>query len=101
MTLSIHLETENGKTLDSFDDHGLLMPLIPPLNDKNYYCIKYINPYGDTVFNYLQMDDFISELKQIKSNSSDEKVKELIDKIIQLAERCKQKVHTYIKFYGD
>jgi hypothetical protein len=98
---TINLEDENGNIIDSIEDNGLLSHFIPPTSDKKYCCTKYINLWGDTVFNVLQMDDLILEILSVKTESQNREVKELIDRIVQLAEKCKREVHTYIKFYGD
>ena len=63
-----------------------------------FKLIRYIDFYGDTVFNNLQMDDLISDFKLLKSFS---KQYEVINEIIELAIECKGSVHTYLKFVGD
>jgi hypothetical protein len=82
-------------------NNGLLGQFIPEADVPNYCCIKYIDKWGNTIFNRLQMDDFIREIKIITEKSKDDKVKALVDHIINLSEKCKNEVHTYIKFIGD
>lgn len=99
--LTINLEDENGAVIDSIEDNGILHQYIPAIDDKKYYCIKYINPWGDTVFNYLQMNDFIAEIIEIKNNSQSKDLENLVNNIVHMAERCKEIGHAYLKFIGD
>jgi hypothetical protein len=100
MSFEITLETENNEILEKIYEDGRLLHFPGP-NDKTFYCIKYIDDYGNTVFNRLQMDDFITEMRILQDNSENPKTKDLIEDILKLAYKCKHEVHTYIKFYGD
>jgi hypothetical protein len=99
--LTVSLEDENGNNLESLEDNGLLGSHIPPVSDKTYCCTKYIDLYGNTIFNRLQMDDFIEEMKIIQGKSENPHTKDIIDNIIKLANKSKSKPHLYLKFYGD
>ena len=99
--LTINLEDESGGVIESIQDNGLLGKYIPEANDKNYCCAKYINRWGNTIFNELQMDDLIKELVIITSESDDKEVKMLIDQIDNLVQIAKKSVHKYIKLIGD
>lgn len=63
----------------------------------NFKLLRYLDAYGDTVFNRLQMDDLIQDLRDLRKIESNP----LVDEILLLAELCKKKVHTYLVFYGD
>ncbi len=60
--------------------------------------LQYLDPYGDTVFNHLQMTDLINDLHALKDM---DKGHELIDPIIELAEKCRYGTLLYLVFYGD
>ena len=98
---TIHLEDEFGGVIKEVFDKGLLREYIPEADDKNYCCVKYINRWGNTIFNELQMDDLIKELVIVTSESEDKEVKTLIDQIDNLTQLAKKDVHVYIKFIGD
>ncbi len=69
------------------------------LYNSNFRVLKYLDPYDDITFSFLMIADLIqdlSELKKLKSENA-----EIIAKIIQLAETCKNGGHSYIKFCGD
>ncbi|GAB3296777.1 hypothetical protein [Hymenobacter tenuis] len=67
------------------------------LQQNDFLVLRYLNPYGDTVFNCLQMEDLIKDILRQKNLTQDA----LLDDIIALADRCKQEVHLYVVFYGD
>jgi hypothetical protein len=100
MSFTINLESEDGNVIDSIDDKDILQRYLPDINDKRFYCIKFIDIYGDTTFNRLQADLFIYELKMIQHNNETE-IKMLIEQLIDMATKCKNDVHLYVKFYGD
>jgi hypothetical protein len=97
MPWTITLEDEVGEviqTLTEFFDYGELHTL----NLNQFKLLRYIDPYGDTVFNCLQINDLIDDFEKLKDIS---KQTSIIDKIIELGRRSENEVHTYIKFYGD
>jgi hypothetical protein len=69
------------------------------ISKKDFKVLKYIDPYGDTTFNSLMIDDLVSDLTELKALMQDNI--EQIDNVIELANECKQEIHTFLKFYGD
>jgi hypothetical protein len=65
------------------------------------FCLKFIDPYGDTTFNQLQIPVLIEELKSLLPSYPKGKKRQEIEAMISFIEKAKDKVHTYIKFYGD
>ena len=94
---------ENSNVIAKFTDpeNSLYESLLPPLEDRSYRCLCYIDPWGDTVFNPYQMDDLIAELDRILASRMHEKQRRALLEIRALAVRCKNEVHTYLKFIGD
>jgi hypothetical protein len=134
MGINIRWENERGEQLKEVPDPGSYLGLalgLSPLD--NTVCLRFIDPYGDTVFNQQQIPVFINELQWLlqfitpekiislqekpfriynlqtgltenrvrEKKSSPEEVKEHIQKIIELAQQSKGRVHTYLKLYGD
>lgn len=55
MGLSIVLETESGEELERVDDpSNILHRLLPRSDNGSYLLLRFIDWYGDTVFNQLQ-----------------------------------------------
>lgn len=101
MEKTIILEDENGNLIEKISDFGILKKLLPDINDRNSYCLRYIDPYGDTVFNTLQMNDLINELKQLIIIVDTNEERNLLKDIIRMSKLCEENVHYYVKFYGD
>ncbi|HXA51669.1 MAG TPA: hypothetical protein VNV86_15240 [Candidatus Acidoferrum sp.] len=59
------------------------------------------DPYGDTVFNPLQIPRFLSEWADVVLNARTDEDKTLVSQIETLARRCADEVHLYLKFIGD
>lgn len=134
MGIDIRWENERGEKLDEIPDPRdyLGLALGVSLLD-NTVCLRFIDPYGDTVFNQQQISVFINELQWLLQSVTSEKitilqeksfrfynfqtgltenrvrekrfsteeVREHIQKIIELAQRSKGKIHTYLKLYGN
>lgn len=66
---------------------------------KNYPWIATIDPYGDTIFNRIQMPFVIKDLKKLYQDKKDLLPKDAIDKLIAFLEKVD--IHEYIKFIGD
>jgi len=134
MGIDIRLENERGEKLEEIHDprNCLGLALRVSLLD-NTVCLRFIDLYGDTVFNQQQIHVFVNELQWLlqfitpenvatlqdrtfqvynlqtgltenrvrEKKLSLEEVREHIQKIIELAQRSKGKIHTYLKLYGD
>lgn len=67
------------------------------IHRKNTRLLCYLDPYGDTVFNYLQMDDIIQDIEFLQSKGDNF----YWDSVKILADHCKMTPHTYLVFYGN
>ena len=102
MGVDCTLRTEQGEILDSVEDPtGVVAQLIPALDDERYHCWRFIDPYGDTVFNRLQMERFISEIEQLRADVGDPRARLALERIGSLARECRDGVHLHLKFLGD
>ena len=55
MGIDVRLEDEDGNEEKSVLDPGFdLEKLLPSIEDETSYCLRFIDPYGDTVFNNLE-----------------------------------------------
>jgi hypothetical protein len=104
MPLIIALEDEFGNQEDSFDDRTNLVALIERSSISNQECprlLDFIDWYGNTVFNRIQMRQLQSELEILRSFAEDKDEQQVIATMLSYVERCQEAVHTYIKIYGD
>jgi hypothetical protein len=102
MGLEIVLQTESGAKIDSVaDPKNYLGKLLSQIDDENHPLLGGIDPYGDTVFNGIQIRRFLLEWEAVSSNAVTTEERELVSKIEELALRCRDEVHLYIRFVGD
>jgi hypothetical protein len=103
MGFNIELQDELGGRLAGVDDpRCLLDKLLPePGHGDDYPFLRSIDPYGDTTFNGLQMPRLLKEwaIVSLKARTPDEQA--IVSAVESLADRCRDEVHTYLKFIGD
>src|SRR5207245_140253 len=84
---NVYLRSESGETLDScLDPLGLVPKLLRHFDLSGTVCLRFVDPYGDTVFNYLQAPVLLGELAGIRPRL-DDRTRALIDALIPGAER--------------
>ena len=94
MAWTIILENENKEPILSLNDE---FDIDSDTDLSNFKLLCYLDAYGDTIFNRLQMDDLIKDLQCLKLT----KINPFLDEIQIIAEHCKKEEHTYLAFYGD
>jgi hypothetical protein len=99
-------EGEEGNRIESFNESiGVIFRLMgehaSEPNLKTTFCLQFIDQWGDTTFNQLQIPQLISELRLLLSKAKSEEDQAELESIIKFIEKAKGKIHTYIKFYGD
>ena len=102
MGIDLQWEGERGDVLDRVsDERGFVAQILAAANEEGSVCLRFVDPYGDTVFNQKQIPVFLEELLALADEklSADERLHR--DAIAELAVRAQSKVHTYLKFYGD
>jgi hypothetical protein len=100
--INVFWQDENGNDREGvLDPHMLLSRIVRSEMAISTSLVRFIDPYGDTTFNQLQIPDLITELTGAKEwqLSSDERAH--LDKVIQLVRRSMSQHHTYVKFVGD
>ena len=103
MGIDVQWLTERGEILESIPDpQNTVAKIVDAAADvEESICLRFIDPYGDTVFNRAQMAVLREELDSVPEKALDAEAREHRQKIIELATRAESKVHTYLKFYGD
>ena len=103
MGLVVELQDERGRPeADAvIDEDNLLHELLPPLEDESYQCLRFIDWYGDTTFNHLQMPTLIEEIDRLRGATSSPEGRDLLDQIRRLATHCHEGLHLYLKFIGN
>lgn len=63
--------------------------------------LSYIDPYGDTAFNRLQMRDFLIEWNAIAATPEFADHLGFAEEVRAMAIQCQSEVHLYLWFIGD
>jgi hypothetical protein len=102
MGITIRLEGENGDVRASIEDPtNVLHRLLPECGDMRFHCLQYVDRYGDTVFNRPQAPRLIEELGWLVLDRTRAEDVRVVEGIRALAERVRDNVHLYLRFYGD
>jgi len=99
---AIKLEGEDREAVEEVrgDPHVVDM-LLPDVSDVSFQCLRFVDPYGETVFNRLQMTQFLPEWDRLRGRATTLDQKRLFQDVRRLAERCSNEPHLYLRFSGD
>jgi hypothetical protein len=75
--------------------------LIASSSDSRFICLGCIDPYGDTIFNRLQMKPLLKEIDLVSATAQSPEDKDAIARVERMAKRCQEDVHLYLRFIGD
>ncbi len=102
MGINIACQNESGHELDSLlDPKSHLSHLLAGIDCSSTSCLKFIDPYGNTVFNSLQIPTLIEELEKIAPKISDPAQMTFYKQLLQFIKNRKDLIHVYLKFIGD
>jgi len=100
--IDIQWEDERGELLDRISDDGdLVGQILAAARTEDSACLRFVDRYGDTVFNQPQIPVLVAELEAVPDDNLNSDARTHRQKIVGLATRARSKVHTYLKFYGD
>lgn len=104
MGMTIILEREDGTRLpQSVADveHDLLALFYKLTESDGFHYLQYVDPYGFTVLNRLQMEPFLRELAHLQERELSAKQRSLVAALQALALICSKEIHVYLRFIGD
>jgi hypothetical protein len=103
MSIDTRWEDENGNEIEVVlsPPRSRFETLIPEANVEGFPCLRYIDLYGNTTFNQLQLPQLLADLKQAILQAESPETRAHMESLIDLVQRAIGVVHTYIKFYGD
>jgi len=96
MPWTVRLEDERGQPVNK---EYAFIDFVGSQNVRPDGLLRYLDPYGDTIFNQPQIGDFITEWRAIKPTEPTQ-TKEW-QKVLDSALRCEAEVHLYLRFMGD
>jgi hypothetical protein len=62
--------------------------------------LQFVDPYGDTIFNGLQMKPFLAEWESL-SAFADAAERDVLERVKGMAKFVESSPHHYLKFVGD
>jgi hypothetical protein len=96
MSLVVKLEDNLGERGEWVLLHGV----VPAASHADFRLLSGIDPFGKTVFNHLQMEEFLKEWDRAKDRVRDESQLEAWEKVKQMAETCRHDRDLYLRFVG-
>ena len=103
MGLMVKLYDEQGAPQgDSVEDPtNILHRLLQEKELTAYPMLSGIDWYGDTIFNGQQMQRFIPEWQSLSSMAKSPEEQQIVGEVLDLARRCKDGIHLFLRFVGD
>ncbi len=71
------------------------------IDNSAYSLLRFVDPYGDTVFNRSQIPTVLSDLRLLRQSTTDSECRKLFDGLELLCKTCLEEPHRYLKFIGD
>jgi hypothetical protein len=97
LSLVVKLEDDLGERSDWIMLHGV----IPSRDERDFPCLRCIDLYGKTVFNYLQMETFLEEWERVRGRAQDDSQKGAWQKVKEMAQTCQTDRDLYLRFVGN
>ena len=91
---------ENGVTKATFPDPDALHQLLDDHVQADSCCLRFIDLYGDTTFNRLQLHVLASELRAAAAGGS-QVLRERVEALAAFVEETGAEPHHSIKLIGD
>lgn len=82
------------------DEYNVLPRILPLYDNDEYVYLNCIDPYEDTVFNYLQIPYFLAEWEKLSSTVEILEHRQFMAKVAEFARRAQRKF-LYLRFVGD
>jgi len=101
MPISVVLQDIHGKKIKEFAPTGGLLDRLLPIEDRRFPMLRYVDPYGNTIFNGGQMYPVLEELDRVGAEVSGKDEKEILARLRELAIYCRDHPHIYLRFIGD
>lgn len=100
MSFTVQIEDEHGRRegdpwVDLRDD-ALLGGEHPGTT-----CLRFLDPYGDTIFNQSQIPVLLVELRALALRQQDAGLREAAESLEAFVRRADEQIHLYVRFVGD
>ena len=100
MSITVRIEDEDGSpqadTWWQSDSSAILVGDHP-----GTCCLRFIDAYGDTVFNQAQLPVLVDELRALQAGLRNRDHAFALAALCEFIESAIDQVHTYVRFLGD
>jgi hypothetical protein len=97
--IQVEIQDEHGVRIGS--EVNFPPGMLPAETDSRFVCLRFVDPYGDTVFNCLQAPYLEADLQLLSSERVTPEQKTLLQDVLSLVAASRAEPHLYIKFIGD
>lgn len=97
--IRVLITDERGKQVGHEIDFA--SSILPHVHDNRFKCLRYIDPYGDTTFNQLQIVPLLDDLGILKGIVASKDDRLILEQLESLCATCMAETHLYLKFIGD
>src|SRR5258707_12140314 len=101
MSLKVVLQTIEGKRLDEAVPPDAALNRLLPFEDDTFPMLKFVDPYGNTIFNGNQMRGLLPEWDVLAQRATNQSDAEFLRRVRGMAEKCKAEPHLFLRFIGD
>jgi len=105
MGINVALRDEHCNIIGEMitDFHGVISESLPCISDTRYCCIRFIDPYSDTIFNHIQAKTLLDEWDSLHESFVNKNAEQIWEDVCKLIAYCagSEGIHHYIAFIGD
>ncbi len=97
--IRVQVEDETGRVVTQ----GIDVPagLIARPDDLRFSCLRFVDPFGDTLFNRVQLPALLDDLRTLRGSCDVARHEPLLREVEALIERCRAEPHLYLRLVGD
>ena len=100
MPITVRIEDERGKAQGEQwwhpDSTALLVGDHPGTS-----CLRFIDPYGDTVFNQAQLPVLLAELRQLQGQLGSPEQASVLNDLFHFIDPALDQPQVYVRFLGE
>ena len=101
MGIEVQLRRENREVLVEVGDRNGVLSKATSSAFADTRLLRYLVPWGDTVFNQAQANDLRDDVRQIIRSHGGTPLSDVLAEIEPLIERLSAETHVYLWFAGD
>jgi hypothetical protein len=98
MAIDVEWQDEDGEQLARYDGPAIDTRLFSRAAEGSP-CLRFVDPYGDTVFNSAQVAALEQELASISTTGGE--LAAQASSLLEFVRMLEERTHCYLKFIGD